>query len=238
MAPLSGSFPSFEPEQVGPAKGYDRAAPFYDHWSWQAFWRANEFPLLQRRLREAGVRRILDVGAGTGAFLASLAHLMHDAELTGIDVSDGMLSKAKLRLGNRAKLLRADIQHPLPFATGSFDAVVMMRVASHLAQLETAVDEIARVLVLNGLFMATDLADTFNYVCTSIPTNSEKVRIETHRHTREEWNEVLRSRFDRIAFTDISLSAVRRPLAGHIRTKTPSSDAPVFKLITAHRRVA
>jgi ubiquinone/menaquinone biosynthesis C-methylase UbiE len=71
----------------------------------------------------AGVGKVLEVGIGTGA---SLAHYRPGVELTGIDLSHGMLEVARRnasRLGMTAELREMDAQH-LEFSERSFDAVV------------------------------------------------------------------------------------------------------------------
>src|SRR6266404_341515 len=115
-----------------PEPGYDLAADYYDRWSWQSFWRENEFPIVRDRLLSAAPKHaVLDIGVGTGAFLAYVAPgLGREVTLTGVDVSGGMLSHARSRLGARAVLVQCDIRRGLPFRPGTFDAVLIMRVAS------------------------------------------------------------------------------------------------------------
>jgi ubiquinone/menaquinone biosynthesis C-methylase UbiE len=143
----------------GAAEGYDLVAEHYDRWSWQEFWRRNEYPLVLSRLLEAApTRGILDVGVGTGAFLSYAApHFSAELRLTGVDVSGGMLKQAQSRLGTRVELLRADIAQKIPLADESFDSVVMMRVANHIQKLDQAIMTIRRVLSIGGFFIATDL---------------------------------------------------------------------------------
>ena len=72
----------------------------------------------------AGVRRILDVGAGTGypAFLMRQCH--PEAELLLLDLAEGMLYQARRRFSgdSNCRFLRADAE-ALPLAGGSVDLV-------------------------------------------------------------------------------------------------------------------
>jgi ubiquinone/menaquinone biosynthesis C-methylase UbiE len=71
----------------------------------------------------AGDGRVLEIGIGTGA---SLRHYRPAVELTGIDLSPGMLGVARrhsAELGLAAKLLEMDAER-LRFPDSSFDAVV------------------------------------------------------------------------------------------------------------------
>jgi phosphatidylethanolamine/phosphatidyl-N-methylethanolamine N-methyltransferase len=76
-------------------------------------------------------QRILEVGVGTGL---SLPYFRSDSEVTGIDVSNEMLEKARRRvarrkLGNVKALLEMDAEK-MSFPDNSFDAVLALYVAS------------------------------------------------------------------------------------------------------------
>src|SRR5262245_51288491 len=96
-------------------RAYDLAANFYDRWAWQSFWRENEFPIvLSLLLAEAPRCAVLDVGAGTGAFLSYAApYLPSQVRLVGIDVSRRMLKHAASKLGSRTTLLKGNVQRGL-----------------------------------------------------------------------------------------------------------------------------
>src|SRR5215470_11494649 len=77
------------------------------------------------------VQRILEVGVGTGL---SLPHFRPDSRVTGIDVSEEMLAKARRR-AQRLQLSHVEGLHVmdaenLEFADNSFDAVLALYVAS------------------------------------------------------------------------------------------------------------
>src|SRR5207253_4173043 len=69
--------------------------------------------------------RVLDMGCGTGKFAATaLAHLPN-AEVWGLDLSNGMLQRAEARshgYDGRLHVVQADSER-LPFADHSFDVV-------------------------------------------------------------------------------------------------------------------
>jgi phosphatidylethanolamine/phosphatidyl-N-methylethanolamine N-methyltransferase len=76
-------------------------------------------------------QRILEVGVGTGL---SLPYFRSDSEVTGIDVSNEMLEKARRRvarrnLGNVKAILEMDAEK-MSFPDNSFDAVLALYVAS------------------------------------------------------------------------------------------------------------
>lgn len=101
---------------------YDRIAPVYDAMEWVierfAFepWRRE----LWSRVPEG---RVLEVGIGTGK---NIQYYPPEAQVTGIDLSEGMLSRARRRadaLGMDVELRHVDVQH-LPFDDDSFDVAV------------------------------------------------------------------------------------------------------------------
>ena len=107
-------------------------------------------PLAARHLAGAGA--VLDVGTGEG----QLARLALGPEVgagraVGVDPAWGQLTVARRRGGGVA-LVRAEATG-LPFPAGAFDAVVACLVFEHIGSLDTAVAEVARVLVPGGRFL-------------------------------------------------------------------------------------
>lgn len=93
---------------------------------------------------------ILDVGCGTGNLSLELARL--GVRVTGIDVSEPMLAKARYkaeREGLPVKFYRADARK-LPFNDGTFDAVVSLTALEFVPDLREALEEAYRVLKPGG----------------------------------------------------------------------------------------
>jgi SAM-dependent methyltransferase len=67
--------------------------------------------------------RVLDLGVGTGRELAALLDAGY--EPTGVDASPAMLERCARR-ARPIPLVEADFWDPLPFAEGSFDAVIAL----------------------------------------------------------------------------------------------------------------
>jgi ubiquinone/menaquinone biosynthesis C-methylase UbiE len=160
--------PTATPETSSVSCSYDEAALWYDAWGWQTFWDRNEIPLVVAACaRFAGARRALDAGAGTGRYVATLgaAGLIP----TGVDISRGMLAVAAAKLGADVRLVHADIRS-LPFEAASFDLAVAARVLGHVADVEVALADIARTVVVGGGLIVTELDWDHAFEQTTIPT--------------------------------------------------------------------
>src|SRR5262249_36629559 len=104
--------------------------------------------------------RALDLGCGTGYLTQDLARRFPKAHVTGMDISEGMLSVAQRRLGSRAALVCANA-YGQPFATASFDLVTSSIVYHWLPQPAPALAGLGRVLRPDGGFVLATLATTF-----------------------------------------------------------------------------
>ena len=105
--------------------------------------------LVEPLLDAAGVaagKRVLDVGTGPGYAAARASE--RGAAATGVDIADEMVALARRR-NPGVHFLRADAED-LPFADGSFDAVVGNLVINHVPSPERVIRELARVLAPQG----------------------------------------------------------------------------------------
>ena len=126
---------------VSAREGYDLWAGTYD---------ATPNPVLQmdarhslRILEPLAGELVLDAGCGTGRNLGAV--LSAGARAVGVDVSGGMLRVARTS-HPEARLALVDLQYGLPFADGTFDAVLCSLVGEHLPDLASSLSELRRVL--------------------------------------------------------------------------------------------
>jgi SAM-dependent methyltransferase len=101
-------------------------------------------PLAAREL--AGSSRVLDVGCGDGQVSRLAARI--GAEVIGIDPTWNCVRVA----GERGTTVARAAAAALPFANGSFDAVVACLVFEHIRDVDAAIAEVARVLQPGGRF--------------------------------------------------------------------------------------
>ena len=140
-----------ELNRVGVASAYDRWAPIYDL----------VFGPVFRRGRRAAIDaaetvggRILEVGVGTGI---SLPHYRAESRITGIDIADQMLDKARdrvrrLKLSHVERIAIGDAE-ALDFDDASFDVVVAQYVVSAVPHPDRALSEFLRVVRPGGMIV-------------------------------------------------------------------------------------
>ena len=66
------------------------------------------YPYLLQEITHAWGDRVLDLGCGTGALMAQVLSEDGHRRVTGLDLSEGMLAQARVRLGDRADLVQGD----------------------------------------------------------------------------------------------------------------------------------
>jgi ubiquinone/menaquinone biosynthesis C-methylase UbiE len=125
---------------------YDRIAPSYNQRFVGGGMRGTAAAL--RALAEgADAERILEVGCGTGHWLATLHPV--SSQLYGLDLSAGMLEQAGRRQAPLA-LVRGRAGH-LPFPDRCFDLVYCVNAIHHFQQQRTFVFEARRLLRRGGV---------------------------------------------------------------------------------------
>ena len=100
-------------------------------------------------------QEILEVGSGGGLICEELAQ--RQAIMVGIDPSQGALETARLHaqqkgLGHNIYYQRGYAE-AMPYADGSFSAIICFDVLEHVQNLQATLGEIARVLAPGGIFV-------------------------------------------------------------------------------------
>lgn len=104
-------------------------------------------PLFQEAIGQD--RRVLDLGCRSGALTR---HFLEGNTVVGLDVDSTALEKAAA-LG--IEPVQANVEDPLPFEDGSFDAVVAGELLEHLQFPDALVAEIHRVLRADGVLVGS-----------------------------------------------------------------------------------
>ncbi len=109
------------------------------------------------------LRRILDVGCGTGDLTVLAARRFPRAEVFGADFTGAMVARAEARtvrdgVRPRVRYGRASALH-LPFRSGTFDVAMSAFVARNLPNLRTAFGELRRVLAPTGTLLTLEITE-------------------------------------------------------------------------------
>jgi demethylmenaquinone methyltransferase/2-methoxy-6-polyprenyl-1,4-benzoquinol methylase len=101
----------------------------------------------------------LDVGCGTGILLEQLAKLNKDLELSGLDLSEEMLSVARQKLEKYFNVnLRLGSVAKLPFKDNYFDYVTCVHSFHHHPDSLKSLKEMKRVLKPGGKLLLADVS--------------------------------------------------------------------------------
>ena len=98
---------------------------------------------------------VLDLVCGTGELLARFLEQAPKARCAGLDLSEGMLSVARKKLGDRAELVRGNAER-LPFGDGVFDVVLCSDSFHHYPDPRAVLAEVSRVLSPGGVLLLGD----------------------------------------------------------------------------------
>ena len=105
---------------------------------------------------------VLDVGTGTARIPIELCRADAGAVVLGVDLAEHMLSLARRNIeevgfAGRIRLQRVDAKG-LPFADGSFEAVISNTIIHHIPDPVPALAEMARLVAPGGSLFCRDLA--------------------------------------------------------------------------------
>ncbi|HLL14172.1 MAG TPA: class I SAM-dependent methyltransferase [Pyrinomonadaceae bacterium] len=116
---------------------------------WNAFY---ERPAVLSLLPPLAHAKVLDVGCGSGWYTEYL--LGRGAVVTAFDLNGEFVALTQARVGERARVLQADLADPLDFAKeGEFDVVVCSLVMHYLKDWHAALREFHRVLHRDGVLV-------------------------------------------------------------------------------------
>ena len=167
---------------------------FFDAWS-----RVYDFPWVQRAtyrpvhdavlraLAGAGMRRVLDIGCGTGQLAARIKQERPVTEVVGCDFSAGMLSRARARRHD-VRWIRGDAGR-LPFHDRTFDAVTSTEAFHWFPDQRAALSEFFRVLKPGGRLLLAMVNPPASVVSDAFYAGSRLVGEPFYWPTRHEIRE-------------------------------------------------
>lgn len=124
---------------------YDQIAPTYNR-RFKGDAQSNTAATLLALTQELGAERVLEVGCGTGRWLADLRRIAD--QVYGLDLSAGMLVRARGR-DTQLRLTRGRAAR-LPFPAATFDLVYCVNAIHHFDRQQQYVSEARRLLRPGG----------------------------------------------------------------------------------------
>jgi malonyl-CoA O-methyltransferase len=127
------------------------------------------------------VSRALDIGMGTGNLTSGIQKKFQDAEVHGCDIAINMIMRAKGKLfhQNKNNLFLASDAEFLPYKDNTFDLIASSFTFQWLEEFDSALDEVARVLMPGGAFVFSvfggktfiELRESFKKACVDTGYN-------------------------------------------------------------------
>ena len=144
---------------------FDNIAPTYDllnhrlSWNIDKYWRKKAINTLAKNIQADGRPRILDVATGTGDLALQIARKLSNADITGIDISEGMLQIARQKAQKEGRQMAFDKEDcsALSYPDDTFDAVTAAFGIRNFQNLEQGLSEMFRVLKPGGMFCVLEL---------------------------------------------------------------------------------
>ena len=137
----------------------------------EQWWNAAFTEFLTETLHPRPGNRILDVGCGPGTAEVSIGRHLSQVRLVAVDLRfDEVATAARESAAHnlRARFAAGDACH-LPFRDGVFDSTYCVAVLQHIADVDAAVAEFARVTRAEGRVVAIEPDNAAHYFHSSVP---------------------------------------------------------------------
>ena len=135
-------------------KEFDRVADTYDYLTGKNPGYARHLALSAARLRLGPGARILDLCCGTGISTEAIATVYPDADITGLDASEGMLDVARKKdIAERVRFLSGDAMDPAATmgAEGPYDGILMAYGIRNMPDADVCLSNLYELLAPGGV---------------------------------------------------------------------------------------
>jgi ubiquinone/menaquinone biosynthesis C-methylase UbiE len=138
---------------------YDRLATRYDR-RWRSYL-AGTLSAVVESVDLHGEKLVLDVACGTGELERGLLARWPGLRVVGIDLSQGMLGRAAMKVGDAQVAWAVANSKQMPFSDGVFDHVICANSFHYFRAPEQALREMRRVLKPRGTLVIVDWCDDY-----------------------------------------------------------------------------
>src|SRR5262245_28340693 len=130
-------------------------------------------PHIHKHIDMTGYSNLLEIGCGVGAQLRLLARKYPTLRLTGVDISERQIERARLLLAKELADGRVELGtsrgDQLPFEDSCFDAVYICFVLEHATEPLAVIREAKRVLASGGQLYCTEVFNDALYIYPPSP---------------------------------------------------------------------
>lgn len=156
-------------KQVG--EMFDSIAPAYDFMNTamtgglHRYWRDKALRMALSRYGESKPADVLDIACGTGDVSFRIHGLLPEANITGLDLSPGMLRIAETKLSKMDEKAKSHISFTegdslaLPYQDNSFDFITVAYGVRNFERLADGYREMRRVLRAGGMLCVVELSE-------------------------------------------------------------------------------
>lgn len=124
--------------------------------------------------------KILEIGCGTGLLTSKLAELFPNAQITALDISEGMIAicKEKLKKYKNINYICGDVEYECPIE--EFDLIISSATFQWITDLEQLLEKLKSRLSFDGILSFSTFAEnTFKELDKSLNYAFEKNNIDT-----------------------------------------------------------
>lgn len=109
--------------------------------------------IIENEINDRKIKRILDLGCGSGELLVDIKNKYPDKLLFGGDISDVAINHLR-EIGIAEKLFKIDLTRKIQI-NEKFDAVIMSELVEHLSNWKFVFTQLNRLLKNNGIVVVT-----------------------------------------------------------------------------------
>ena len=138
--------------------------PLFGIFFWKRLKKIIKIILKNQNKVEQKFKNILDIGCGISFLSINLGINNPDAKINGIDIleewQNKYIEKIVSKYYKNFNMITHDIQTQTHFPEDHFDLIIALDVLEHITNLESAIDEIKRILKKKGKFIITVPAES------------------------------------------------------------------------------